>query len=669
MNAYLEHYLREEIPPGISTPTLRILGDNRVSATATLDLDAMNASRPPSDGFDPLRVLRGSLLAKVSGRLVTENGSGHFELESAELGGIPLPRALVTQLVSRYDVDIESPLRSALVDSRDPGRTRPGDRPAVSPADPLQAPLGDLPGVGPTRGAALASAGLRTVEDLLLRFPLRYEDRGHIVPMALLRPGMATVAGEVVDAQVKPTRRPRFSVFELAVRDATGTARAVFFNQRFLAQVFHPGQRVVLHGKVEWTSQGAQFQTPQYEFVDVAAVQDGDSVHTGRIVPIYERIGPLTPKLQRDLVARALERLPETIVDPLPVDVRRARGLPSRREALLDTHFPPEGTSVDTLNAFRTPAQVRLILEEFVLFQLALADQRSRVVSTAEAASRRGVRRDSGARAAGAAVHPDAGAEGRRSRRSSTTCSGPTAMNRLLQGDVGAGKTIVALLAAVVAMANGLAGRPDGPTELLAEQHARTVAARLEATPFRSVLADRQPAQRGASGGARGDCLGRGADGRRHARRARGPRALQSAWPRDHRRAASFRRRAARPASSQGTPARRARDDGDADSAHADADGVRRPRRVGHSGPAPGTTAGADHGSPGGASRGGVRLRARAGGRGPAGLCGAAHHRGQRQDRRARRREHGSGTARRARWPGCGSGCCTASSRLPRSRP
>ncbi|BCS33583.1 hypothetical protein TBR22_A28100 [Luteitalea sp. TBR-22] len=109
VNAYLEHYLRSEIPPGIATPTLRILGDNRLSATATLDLDAMNASRPPSEGFDPLRVLKGSLLAKVSGRLVTENGGGHFELETAELGGIPLPRALVSQLLARYDVNLDAP--------------------------------------------------------------------------------------------------------------------------------------------------------------------------------------------------------------------------------------------------------------------------------------------------------------------------------------------------------------------------------------------------------------------------------------------------------------------------------------------------------------------------------------------------------------------------------
>lgn len=109
VNAYIAHYLQTEIPPGIDTPTLRILGDNRLSATATLDLDAMNASRPPSDGFDPIRVLTGRLPAKVAGRLVTENGSGRFELESAELGGIPLPRALVAQLVRRYDVNIDDP--------------------------------------------------------------------------------------------------------------------------------------------------------------------------------------------------------------------------------------------------------------------------------------------------------------------------------------------------------------------------------------------------------------------------------------------------------------------------------------------------------------------------------------------------------------------------------
>ncbi len=616
----------------------------------------MNASRPPSEGFDPLRVLRGSLLAKVSGRLVTENGSGRFELESAELGGIPLPRALVSQLVSHYDVDLDAPFDLPSSIREYPRRARTGDRPAVTQTDPLQAPLGALPGVGPTRGAALASAGLRTIEDLLLRFPLRYEDRGHIQAIATLRPGTATIAGEVLDAQVRPTRRPRFTVFELTVGDATGTARAVFFNQRFLAQVFRPGQKVVLHGKVEWTSQGAQFQTPQYELADVAAVEDGDSVHTGRIVPVYERIGPLTPKLQRDLVARALERLPETITDPLPATVCRARGLPSRREALLDTHFPPEGTSVETLNAFRTPAQARLILEEFVLFQLALAEQRARVVSTPKPHR---VEVSDATRGLARKVLPFTLTSGQRQALKEIVedLQRPTAMNRLLQGDVGAGKTIVALLAAVVAMANGLQVVLMAPTELLAEQHCADGGRTAGGHAVPVGAPDRKRAQRGAPAGSGSDRRRRSRAGRGHARRARGPDALQAARPRDHRRAASLRRGPAGPPAPQGSPSGRARDDGDADSADADADGVRRPRCVGDPRPAAGAQAGADDSPSGNPPRGRVRLRARAGGRGPPGVRRATRHRGQRQDRRARRRVAWPTTlrTRRPRRPSAGA--------------
>ncbi len=125
VNAYLEHHLRAEVPPGIAAPTLRIHGDNLLSATATLDLDAMNASRPPAEGLDPLRLLRGRFPARVAGRLVTENGSGRFQLESAELGGIPLPVAVVTQLVRQYDVDLDAPfdLPSAIREIRvEPGQ-------------------------------------------------------------------------------------------------------------------------------------------------------------------------------------------------------------------------------------------------------------------------------------------------------------------------------------------------------------------------------------------------------------------------------------------------------------------------------------------------------------------------------------------------------------------
>lgn len=109
INAYLRHYLQAEIPPGISTPTVRILGEGRLSASATLDIATLTAGRPPSDGLDPLRLLSGNVPAVVTGRLVTREGSGQFILESAQLAGVPLPRALVSQLVTRYSVHPEAP--------------------------------------------------------------------------------------------------------------------------------------------------------------------------------------------------------------------------------------------------------------------------------------------------------------------------------------------------------------------------------------------------------------------------------------------------------------------------------------------------------------------------------------------------------------------------------
>src|SRR5215218_3986727 len=171
----------------------------------------------------------------------------------------------------------------------------------TSAADPLQGPLQYLKGVGPRRAADLQRAGLSTVEDLLYRFPTRYEDRGHFQTIATLRPGVAaSVIGEVLSCGIRPTRRPRFKIFEMLVRDNTGSLRAIWFNQPFLNDVFHPHQRVILFGKLELTSHGLQMQSPQYEVLPAgaeesdAADDEGEvhadaRMHTGRIVPIYEK--------------------------------------------------------------------------------------------------------------------------------------------------------------------------------------------------------------------------------------------------------------------------------------------------------------------------------------------------------------------------------------------
>jgi ATP-dependent DNA helicase RecG len=358
----------------------------------------------------------------------------------------------------------------------------------------LDTPLQYLKGVGPRRASDLQRVGLSTVEDLLERFPIRYEDRGTFQTIAALRPGVAaSIAGEVISCGIRPTRRPRFKIFEMLVRDRTGVLRAVFFNQPFLNDVFHPHQRVILFGQLELSSHGMQMQNPQYEILKAdgetegAGESDDETLHTGRIVPIYEKTGTLTTKVQRAIVHRALSALPETIADPLPAEVRARQQLVDRRTALLDVHFPPAGTPIETLNAFRSPAQRRLIFEEFFLFQIGLVLRRRR--SEAEQKPRSVTINDE-IRESARRVLPFklTGDQKKVIAEIVEDMKRPQPMNRLLQGDVGSGKTIVALMAAIVAMENGFQVAFMAPTEILAEQHFITIRRLLEASRFRIAL-------------------------------------------------------------------------------------------------------------------------------------------------------------------------------------
>ena len=389
--------------------------------------------------------------------------------------------------------------------------------------DALQSSLQYLKGVGPRRAADLARVGLQTVEDLLYRFPIRYEDRGTFQTIASLRPGVAaSVIGEVVSSGVRPTRRPRFKIFELLLRDRTGAIRAVWFNQPFLNDVFKPHQRVILYGKLELTSHGLQLTSPQYEILSDAdeavfgttpateSRQRGTSraepaersepggvqgsppiteelVHTGRIVPVYEKTGHLTAKMQRVLVHHALAELPAHLPDPLPAGVRARQNLVDRRMALHDVHFPPEQARVDELNAFRSPAQRRLIFEEFFLFQCGLVLRKRR--AGAERKPRSVVITDE-IREAARRVLPFRLTNDQKKVIAEIVedMKRPQPMNRLLQGDVGSGKTIVALMAALVAMENGFQVAFMAPTEILAEQHYINIRRLLEHSRFRVAL-------------------------------------------------------------------------------------------------------------------------------------------------------------------------------------
>ena len=348
----------------------------------------------------------------------------------------------------------------------------------------LSTPLQFLKGVGPRKAADLKRAGLHTVEDLLYRFPFRYEDRSRMQPVASLRPGVkAAVLGEIKSARLAITRRRGFKIFNAIVGDASGAIRCTWMNQAFLADILQPHLPVVIFGDVKLDSTGLHFLNPEYELV----TDDISGVHTGRIVPFYEKAGSVTPNMQRKLVRSAVDQLPPELPDILPADVRARLHLMARYAAIEESHFPPNEASVDQLNAFRTPAQRRMIFEEFFLFQIGHAWRRHTssielkpFVPTV----------DDRIRAAAAKILPFKLTAGQREavKEIVDDMRRPEPMQRLLQGDVGAGKTIVALLAALVAMENGLQVAFMAPTEILAGQHYANIARLLSQSRFRVDL-------------------------------------------------------------------------------------------------------------------------------------------------------------------------------------
>ena len=325
------------------------------------------------------------------------------------------------------------------------------------------------------------------MDDLLHRLPIRYEDRSRQRQSSDIRAGeTVAMGGEVVSSGLRRTRRRGFSLFEMLVRDDAGMFRVVWMNQPFLQDVFAPGQRIALYGKVEQRhSGGLRLTNPQYELVDAAEEEAG--IHTGRIVPIYERIGSLTTKQLRQLVLAALRQLPTECPDALPEALRRRHGFPNRHDALWGAHFPAPETPLETLNRGRSPALLRLIFEELFLFQLGLGLRRRNWTGRQKS---RVPQVDDHIRRSALAVLPFRLTSGQKSalRAIVEDMCRRQPMHRLLQGDVGCGKTIVALLAALVAMENRLQVALMAPTELLAEQHYLSIRLLLAQSRFKTVL-------------------------------------------------------------------------------------------------------------------------------------------------------------------------------------
>jgi ATP-dependent DNA helicase RecG len=337
----------------------------------------------------------------------------------------------------------------------------------------LADPIGAVKGVGPARAEALARLGIATVEEALALAPRRYEDRRRIRPVRACRPGgRETVLVDV--REVRLARLRGMAVVEVLATDGTGLLVAKWFNQPYQARRFRRGARYYLSGLVR-PGPGREMVNPEAEPFDPGET----ALHAGRIVPIYPLARGLSQRTLRALLKTVVDACAARAEDFLPAAVREARGLPPRGAALAHLHFP--GTPEEAASARR-----RLAYEDLFLVGLAVA--RARRLAAGEA---------------GIAFPPDLGLEARLLDRAGFHLTGaqarvlgeiradlaaPAPMNRLVQGDVGSGKTILAHLALAHVAAAGYQGALMAPTELLAAQHHARAAALLEPLGIRVVL-------------------------------------------------------------------------------------------------------------------------------------------------------------------------------------
>ena len=338
----------------------------------------------------------------------------------------------------------------------------------------LDTPVMYVRGVGPSVSEMLKAKDILTAEDLLYHLPFRYEDRQNPRSLDELKPGeMASVIAEVRGSILLRTRRA--PIFELTVGQGQQRAlKCIWFNGTYLNGKFDAGQTVAVFGKVEPSRSSSNFKMiqPQFELLPDAS-DDAETrlLEVGRITPVYESLGGnrLTSRWQRRTIFNLLETMRGNVPECLPGALVERLDLPDRETALRDVHFPPEGTPFSQLQSSTTPAHRRLIFEELFFLELGLELKRKRMrertgIGFATTDKVREAIREV------LPFHPTT-AQKRALGEIVADMRAASPMRRLLQGDVGSGKTIVALQAMLVAMENGYQAALMAPTEILATQH------------------------------------------------------------------------------------------------------------------------------------------------------------------------------------------------------
>jgi len=362
----------------------------------------------------------------------------------------------------------------------------------------LSTPVQYVKGVGPRVAQVLAEKGISTVEDLLYYLPFRYEDRLNPRTIAELQPGeTASVIAEVRTSGLFRTRR--MPIFEMTAAQGRAGLKCIWFNGTYLKDRFKPGQTVALYGRVDADRRRGRLQLiqPQFEILAEPSHNGGGesaeekaamSLEIGRIVPIYESAsgGKLTPRWFRHVIHSVLEQLPPELPETIPAAIRGRLSLAPRMQAFWQAHWPEPETRLSDLTSARTAAHRRLIFEELFFLELGLELKRRRMRAQPGIA----FQLDDRIREALKRIlpfHPTA-AQKKVLKEIADDMQQPTPMRRLLQGDVGSGKTIIALEAAVIAIENGYQAALMAPTEILAAQHYLSSRRILENAGYRIVL-------------------------------------------------------------------------------------------------------------------------------------------------------------------------------------
>ncbi len=326
----------------------------------------------------------------------------------------------------------------------------------------LQTPIVALSPIGRQLSKQLHKLGLQTVRDLVLYYPTRYEDLSQISPIRLVQPGITvTLAVKIRAIESRRSPRQRMMLTEAIVEDASGELRVVWFNQPFLVKILRPGDQVYLSGKIEDTLYGLQMQSPNYEKADRA------TIHTGRIVPIYPVTASLTNRQLRFLVARALPVV-RRVPDPLPKQIRDAHKLLDLPRALEAIHFPK------TL-PLAAAARRRIAFDELFVVHMLTLQERARLDQTPAHAITSDMQKVK--KFVSSLPFTLTSAQKKAAWQILKDMALPHPMNRLLDGDVGSGKTIVAAIAIFATSQNGKQSALMAPTEILARQHAETLLA------------------------------------------------------------------------------------------------------------------------------------------------------------------------------------------------